>query len=67
MSGGAIAQVGGVLHAQRGVFEDYRAVKFKNELAHFDFEWLSRQLFSSSPQAVSSTDLSGALTLCRIA
>jgi hypothetical protein len=44
----AASQVDAVLqaYAECGVFQDYRAIKAKNELAHFDFEWLYRQPFS---------------------
>src|SRR6476469_6789759 len=49
----AASQVGAVLqnYAERGVFKDYRAIKGRNELAHFDFEWLYGQPFSLSCDA----------------
>jgi hypothetical protein len=49
----AASQVGAVLqnYAERGVFKDYRAVKGRNEVSHFDFEWLYGQPFSLSCDA----------------
>jgi hypothetical protein len=44
----AASQVGAVLqaYAERGVFKDYRATGGRNEVTHFDFDWLYGQPFS---------------------
>jgi hypothetical protein len=49
----AASQAGAVLqnYAERGVFKDYRATQGRNEVAHFDFEWLYGQPFSLSCDA----------------
>jgi hypothetical protein len=49
----AASQVGAVLqaYAERGVFKDYRATRGRNEVSHFDFEWLYGQPFSLSCDA----------------
>ena len=49
----AASQVGAVLqdYAERGVFKHYHATKGRNEVAHFDFEWLYGQPFSLSCDA----------------
>jgi hypothetical protein len=49
----AASQTGAVLqdYAERGVFKHYRAVTGRNEVAHFDFEWLYGQPFSLSCDA----------------
>jgi hypothetical protein len=49
----AASQVDAVLqgYAERGVFQDYRALKGKSEQSHFDFEWLYRQPFSITVDA----------------